>query len=318
MARMISGVKVEWYDAHIDHPGQGGYGSDEQLSDLRLLDGGVRVFFCEEEGRPPATVQDHLRAVDLLRGPIAATTPMAWIWGSRKNFCVEGMEGVHDIRGVIRMIAGLQARGVRAGIPLYHPGSSLGGCSKEPDEGLTRMGRMLVSQMMRQDWVVDIAHMSHASAWETLAMVGDTSSLAYSHGGIQHADITDPALTNGNIERCLSWELAQEVIRLGGLVALSPCRPFYNSMDDFLEHLIGLAESSVGPEGDSGWGYVGIGTDYGGIFDHWRLPGCHTIGNTFAQVQAGLLRSGVHPRDIALAMGQNVKIIYSRHLHPVR
>lgn len=100
--------------------------------------------------------------------------------------------------------------------------------------------------------------------------------------------------------------LAREIIQLGGIVCLSPAKPFYERLDGpFIEHLVELGEASE-------WLQVGIGTDYGGILDEWRLPGCHTVADCFKTLIRSLLAHGLEEWQIRRVVGENAQRFFMK------
>ncbi len=287
---------IHFADAHVDWPGQGGWGSSRQLEGLQLLHGAVRVFFCE-----PTTAgnqgfhvswRDHLAEIQKLRDAamnhahannIAITT----------TWCVEGLESIHTIAEAKEFL-GILSRdfGVTAVIPIYHPGNPLGGCSKESGIGLTELGADVIRMMFAMDIVVDFAHMSHQSMCDVLVLAdtwareheGEYPRICYSHGGIVHDQLTDPLIVNSNSERCITAELAQKIINRKGIVCLSGSRPFYPNIGLFIKHI----ESLVYPDNGNNL-RVGIGMDYGGILDEWRFDGCATIAEAHQTIGRALI-----------------------------
>lgn len=293
---------IRFFDAHLDQfgPQSGGWGSAEQLGDMDMLSGALRVYFCERDGQAPQTVEDHLqeaRQIDKLMRPYM---PRRWKQGAAYRLHVEGLESARTNEDVDRLVIAFSQLGVRGFTPIYHKDNPLGGCSKESSVGLTELGRHAIERhtwLGAESWV-DLAHMSHASMAETLGM--QHVRICYTHGAIQHKQITDAVLTNGNLERCLNMELAKRIIAREGIICLSPARPFYPGLDGpFFDHLVELGEESA-------WRGVGIGTDYGGILDEWRFAECATVGRCFETVTEFLLQRNLHEAKVTAVVGRNV------------
>lgn len=297
-------VNESGFDAHLDQFGDqsGGWGSEEQLGEMWVLSGALRVLFCERNGVAPTTLQDHLWEADRIRTVHHPSyMPSQWRLGREYWLHVEGLECISDQVDVLKGLSTFHEWGVRGSNPIYHRDNPLGGCSKESGVGLTEFGRTFLQGMWALGWWIDLAHMSEQSISEVLAMMKRLGKLCYTHGGVRHSAISDPILTVGNIERSISMEQALVVVQSGGLVCISPCRPFYNGLDNtFLEHIRTLGEASD-------WNGVGIGTDYGGILDSWRFDGCLTVADCFRAVTTFLLDSGLTEQQVRRVIGLNAR-----------
>jgi microsomal dipeptidase-like Zn-dependent dipeptidase len=311
---------VHFADAHIDWPGQGGWGSSQQLEGLRILRGAVRVFFCEPQDVDGSRAfhtnwRVHLAEICKLRDA-AATHARANSIAIATTWCVEGFESVHTTAEAKEFLDILSRDfGVTAVIPIYHPGNPLGGCSKESGVGLTALGTEVIRMMFAMDIAVDFAHMSHKSMRDVLVLAdiwareheGEYPRICYSHGGIAHNQLTDPLIMDGNSERCINPKLAQEIINRKGIVCLSGSRPFYPDLALFIEHV----ESLVHENSDNHL-HVGIGMDYGGILDEWRFDGCTTIAEAHQTIAQALINQlGTEEADVIRQIcGTNVLRFY--------
>lgn len=299
----MSTTTFRFFDAHLDQFGRqsGGWGSAEQLSGMDQLVGALRVFFCERDGEYPRSPQEHLEIVQLIRQELM---PPAWQLGHQFRYHIEGLESVRTSSEAVNTVAILTALGVRSSNPIYHAGNPLGGCSKEPGQGLTELGRVLLRCMLDNGWKIDLAHMSDRSMGEVIELACSTNMghrICYTHGGIQHPGITHPLLRGGNIERCLTLDRAYDIVNVGGLVCLSPAHPFYQGLAGaFTQHVHMLGDFSK-------WCSVGIGTDYGGILDEWRFPGCANVAQCFEAVAAHLSASGFSDKQVTAVVGVNAE-----------
>lgn len=301
-----------FFDAHLDQfgPQSGGWGSPEQLEGMERLGGALRVFFCEREASAPNTPDIHLaEAVNIRDNLMPPHMPARWEREVHFRYHVEGMESGRDLPEYEELIDTFASWGVNGSNPIYHRNNPLGGCSKESGVGLTTLGRQVLANMRWRSWWLDLAHMSQRSAQQVLELwdqQGCVQRLCYTHGGIRHTEIADPVLTNGNLERSLDLDQARELVRSGGLVCLSPAKPFYNRLEGpFLEHIKLLGEAS-------NWDGLGIGTDYGGILDEWRLPGCRTVADCFQTVTDFLLSNGLTEVQVSNVVGLNAQRFFMR------
>lgn len=309
----ISGIDQSFlcYDAHLDQfgPQSGGFGSAEQLAGLHLLGGAIRSIFCERDDEPPISASDHLLEAHRIREELMPShMPFGWHGESRVYYHLEGFESVRSQQNAHWLISELaNAIGVRGFTPIYHRNNPLGGCGKESGKGLTKFGRYVLSYAWSQhNWWVDVAHMSDVSICDTLSLREEidnhiwTPRLAYTHGGIRNIEICDPVIVGGNEERCLGMNRALEIVKAGGLVCLSPVRPFYQRLHGpFVNDIRMLGQASD-------WRLVGIGTDYGGVHDKWRFPRCETVAKLFEAVIVALLKEGLEEWQVRRVVGENV------------
>lgn len=293
-------VSAHAFDAHLDYPGQGGWGSEEQLIGADKLSGALRVFFCEDaSGNAPSTLDEHLREIERLDPLLAQNAP-----GRVDPRHIEGCESVHSEADIYRLIEAAKQRGVISIGPIYHRDNPFGGCSKESGKGLTQLGRRFLSAAAFQKLHIDLAHMSDKSMDQVFSVAWVyPEGYGYTHGGVWHDGVTHPLIADGNRERCLSRERALSIISRGGFVGLSPCKPFYDDPSTFFDHVLQFATMCD-------WKKVGVGTDYGGILDEWRWPQCETVFDLFCFVAEGLRLRGISEEIIANIIGDN----FRRHL----
>lgn len=292
-------VATHAFDAHLDFPGQGGWGSVEQLQKTHRIGGALRVYFCERDGKAPETVDEQMAEMRGLDPLLAIAAPSRQ--DPRHIEGCESVRGVDDLYNFFEQITNIDIKSVG---PIYHANNQLGGSSREPGVGLTDLGKKFVNLAWGKKMNIDLAHMSHQSMQDVFRMASfSPSPIYYTHGGVQHDGITHSLLLNGNMERSLSPELAEVLVSKGRFIGLSPCVPFYNTPETFFEHMMWLGEESC-------WEHVGIGTDYGGILDQWRWPGCETVFDLFCFVTHELLKRGLTEQQVAGIIGDN----FRRHL----
>lgn len=298
--------RFAFFDAHLDQfgPQSGGWGSAEQLEGMDRLGGALRVLFCEREGQYPEEVETHLSECRVIIDDLyPQQMPRHWVVPTNYKLHVEGLESPTTEAEVDFVLSALATYDVFGATPIYHTGNPLGGCSKESGIGLTDLGHYMLKRMVERGWWIDCAHMSHQSMWDTVQLMRPFPNrmVCYTHGGIQHSEVNHPLIVNGNMERMLTEKEASAIIFLGGIVCLSPARPFYERLQGpFIDHIQMLGELSA-------WTGVGIGTDYGGILDEWRLPGCRTVADTFESVANALLQAGLAEWQVRNVVGQNVQ-----------
>jgi microsomal dipeptidase-like Zn-dependent dipeptidase len=150
--------------------------------------------------------------------------------------------------------------------------------------GLTPLGRQVVRRMETLGMLVDVAHASHATIADVLAMA--TRPVVFSHGGVQATCKVNRNLTNDEI---------RGIARTGGLIGVgywsgAICSTNPQDVVRAIAHVRDLV----------GIDYVGLGSDF---------DGATTTGFDASQVVAvtqALLRFGFSETDIRKVMGGNV------------
>jgi membrane dipeptidase len=204
------------------------------------------------------------------------------------NPAVGGMlsiEGLQDIEGNIANLDVLHAAGFRmAGLAHFFDNDVAGSMHGVAKGGLTPLGREVVRRMEALGMVVDIAHASHATVAEVLAMA--TRPVVSSHGGVQ-------ATCKAN--RNLSDDEIKGVAKTGGVIGIGY---WYGAICSTSPHAVARAMTHV--RDLVGVDYVGLGSDF---------DGATTTGFDASQVAAvtqALLNGGFSEADIRKVMGGNV------------
>jgi membrane dipeptidase len=205
-----------------------------------------------------------------------------------RNSAVGGMlsiEGLHDIEGKIANLDVLYAAGFRmAGFSHFFDNDVAGSMHGVKKGGLTPLGRQVVRRMETLGMVVDVAHASHATIADVLAMAA--RPVVFSHGGVQATCKVNRNLTNDEI---------RGIARTGGLIGVgywsgAICSTKPHDVVRAIAHVRDLV----------GIDYVGLGSDF---------DGATTTGFDASQVVAvtqALLNIGFSETDIRKVMGGNV------------
>jgi membrane dipeptidase len=221
---------------------------------------------------------------------IAAPSDIDRLLADRQNgnAVVGGMlsvEGLHDIEGNIANLDVLYDAGFRmAGLAHFFDNDIAGSMHGRRKGGLTALGREVVRRMEKLGMVVDVAHASHATVADVLAMA--TRPVVSSHGGVQATCKVNRNLTDDEIKG---------IAKTGGVVGIgywqgAVCSTSPRDVARAIAHVRDL----VGIE------YVGLGSDF---------DGATTTGFDSSQVVAvtqALLNSGFSEADIRKVMGGNV------------
>jgi len=221
---------------------------------------------------------------------ITTSSDIDRLLADRKNGAsvVGGMlsiEGLHDIEGKIENLDVLYAAGFRmAGLAHFFDNDVAGSMHGVGKGGLTPLGRQAVHRMEALGMIVDLAHASHVTVAEVLAMA--TRPVVFSHGGVQATCKVNRNLTDDEI---------RGVAKTGGLIGIGYWAGAVCSTDPKdVARAIAYVRDLVGVD------HVGLGSDF---------DGSTTTGFDASQVIAvtqALLNIGFSEADIRKVMGGNV------------
>ncbi|HYE27927.1 MAG TPA: dipeptidase [Allosphingosinicella sp.] len=195
------------------------------------------------------------------------------------------IEGLQNLEGRLENLDRLHAAGFRmAGLAHFFDNEVAGSMHGLRKGGLTPLGRQVVRAMEAKGMIVDIAHSSHATVAEVLAMA--RRPVVSSHGGVQ---------ATCKVNRNLTDEEIRGVARTGGLIgigywdaALCDLRP--TAIAAAIAHvrdLVGIDHVALGSDFD---GAVTTGFDAAGL----------------AHVTQALIDRGFTDQEIAKVMGGNL------------
>lgn len=195
------------------------------------------------------------------------------------------IEGLQDLEGKFANLDTLYTAGFRmAGLAHFFDNDVAGSMHGEAKGGLTPLGRQVVRRMEAIGMVVDIAHSSHATIAEVLAMA--RRPVVASHGGVQATCKVNRNLTDAEI---------RGVARTGGVIGIgywdaAICSTKPEAVAAAITHIRDLV----------GVDHVGLGSDFDGAvttaFDASQI----------AAVTQALIDRGFSDADIAKVMGGNV------------
>jgi len=195
------------------------------------------------------------------------------------------IEGLQDIEGKIDNLDKLYAAGFRmAGLAHFFDNDIAGSMHGVKKGGLTPLGRAVVARMEKLGMVVDVAHASHQTVGEVIAMA--RRPIVSSHGGVQATCKVNRNLTDDEI---------RGIARTGGVIGIGywDAAICSNKPDDAAK-AIAYVRDLVGID------HVGLGSDFDGAV---------TTGFDASQVAAitqALLDRGFSDDDIRKVMGGNV------------
>ena len=195
------------------------------------------------------------------------------------------IEGLQDLEGKFANLEILYRAGFRmAGLAHFFDNDVAGSMHGQAKGGLTPLGRQIVRRMEAIGMVVDIAHSSHATIAEVLAMA--RRPIVASHGGVQATCKVNRNLTDDEI---------RGIARTGGVIGIgywdaAICSTKPEAAAAAIAHVRDLV----------GIDHVGLGSDFDGAvttgFDSSQI----------AAVTQALIDRGFSDADIAKVMGGNV------------
>ena len=195
-----------------------------------------------------------------------------------------GIEGAHALDDDLQNLDVLYDAGFRMMAPTHFFDTSFGGSAHGLVQGgLTAKGRALVPMMEKRGMILDLAHASHKTIADALALA--KRPVVVSHTGVR-ATCDNP--------RNLTDEELRGVARTGGVVGIgywetAVCGGDAPAIVRAISHAVVVA----------GIDHVGLGSDFDGAtttpFDATGL----------VQVTSSLLAAGFSPEDVRKVMGEN-------------
>lgn len=205
------------------------------------------------------------------------------------------VEGLQDLEGKLANLDVLYRAGFRmAGLAHFFDNEVAGSMHGEAKGGLTPLGRQVVRRMEALGMVIDVAHSSHATIAEVLAMA--QRPVVASHGGVQATCKVNRNLTDGEI---------RGIARTGGVIGIG----YWDAA--ICSTTPAAAAAAIAHVRDVvGIDHVGLGSDFDGAvttgFDASQL----------AAVTQALIDRGFSDTDIAKVMGGNVLRVLKAGIAP--
>ena len=205
------------------------------------------------------------------------------------------VEGLQNLEGKISNLDKLQAAGMRmAGLAHFFDNEVAGSMHGLRKGGLTPLGRQVVKELERRHILIDIAHASHQTVAEVLAMA--TRPVVSSHGGVQATCKVNRNLTDDEI---------RGIAKTGGVVGIG----YWDAAVCGTEPA--KAAAAIAHVRDvAGIDHVGLGSD----FDGATTTGFDT--SQLALITQALMDKGFSDQDIAKVMGGNVLRVLAQVLPP--
>jgi microsomal dipeptidase-like Zn-dependent dipeptidase len=215
--------------------------------------------------------------------------------GKKVTGALLSTEGMQDIEGKLANIDVLYDAGFRMmGLVHFFDNEVAGSMHGEKKGGLTPLGRDAVKAMEAKGIVIDLAHSSHQTFGEVMAMA--TRPVVISHGGVKATCDTN---------RNLSDDELRQLAANGGMIGIgywdaAVCAATPEATAKAILHVINVA----------GIDHVGLGSD----FDGATTTGFDTA--HIAAVTDALVKAGLSPADIAKVMGGNAVRLLSAGMTP--
>jgi microsomal dipeptidase-like Zn-dependent dipeptidase len=241
------------------------------------------LWHAEKLRRAEAASQGRLRIV---RRGIDVRRLLADRSAGRKvTGALLSVEGLQNLEGRLDNLDRLHAAGFRmAGLAHFFDNEVAGSMHGLKKGGLTPLGRQVVREMERRGMIVDIAHSSHATVAQVLAMA--KRPVVSSHGGVQ---------ATCKVNRNLTDEEIRAVARTGGLVGIG----YWDAaVCDLRPAAIAAAIAHV--RDLVGVDHVALGSDFDGAV----TTGFDTAG--LVNVTQALVDRGFTDEEIGKVMGGNV------------
>lgn len=215
--------------------------------------------------------------------------------GSNVVGAMLSIEGLQDLEGKIGNLDKLYAAGFRmAGLAHFFDNDVAGSMHGVKKGGLTPLGRAVVARMERLGMVVDVAHSSHQTIAEVIAMA--RRPIVSSHGGVQATCKVNRNLTDDEI---------RGIAKTGGVIGIGywDAAICSNNPGD-VARAIAHVRDLVGID------HVGLGSDFDGA-----VTTGFDAGQVVVITQA-LLDRGFSDDDIRRIMGGNVIRVLTAGMAP--
>ncbi|MGK6354491.1 dipeptidase [Sphingomonas sp. DT-207] len=234
----------------------------------------------------------------VIRTPAVLDTLLAERTAGRKTVgSMLSIEGLQNLEGKLENLDRLHAAGFRmAGLAHFFDNEVAGSMHGVKKGGLTPLGRQVVQRMEALGMIVDVAHSSHQSVAEVLAMA--RRPVVSSHGGVQATCKVNRNLTDDEI---------RGIARTGGLIGIGYWdAAICSTAPAEIARAIAHVRDLVGVD------HVGLGSDFDGAvttgFDTSQL----------VAVTQALVDRGFTPDEIRKVMGGNLLRLLRAGIAPAR
>ncbi|GAC1339041.1 MAG: membrane dipeptidase [Myxococcales bacterium] len=195
-----------------------------------------------------------------------------------------GCEGAQPLEGDLDKLDALYAAGIRMMAPTHFTDTAVGSSAHGMlGAGLTPLGRRWVARMEAKHMLIDLAHASHGTIRDVLALA--TRPVVVSHTGVRATCDNDRNLTDGEL---------RAIAATGGVIGIAY---FANAVCDASPR--GIARAIRHAASVAGVDHVALGSDFDGAV---RTPFDAT---GIVQLVDPLLAEGFSEPEIARILGGN-------------
>lgn len=215
--------------------------------------------------------------------------------GRLRTMGMLSIEGLHDMEGKFENLDVLFRAGFRmGGLAHFFDNELAGSMHGEQKGGLTPFGRKVVAAMEDKGMIVDVAHASHATIADVLAIA--RKPVVFSHGGVKGTCNTNRNLTDDEI---------RGIARTGGVIGIGLW-----DVASCSDKPVGAAKAMKYVRDLVGIQAVALGTDFdGAVAEPLDVSGLDAL------TQA-LLDQGFTPDQVRAAMGGNALRVLRADLPP--
>ena len=204
-----------------------------------------------------------------------------------------GMEGAHPLEGKMENLDRLYDEGYRLiGLQHFFDNELGGSLHGESNMGLTEFGKQVVKAATDKNMIIDVAHSSHQTVKDVLAMAD--RPIVLSHTGIHK---------NCNSKRNIPGKLMQDITNMGGVIGIGYWADVV--CDNTPKGIVKAIKAGVELLGIN---HVSLGSDYDGTiesqFDTSEL----------AALTHEMLKQGFSHDDIKKVMGDNMVRVMKANL----
>lgn len=140
-------------------------------------------------------------------------------------------------------------------------------------EGLSPLGKEVSQHLLKRGVIIDLAHSNPAVRKDILDVAEDNGKgrlVSYTHGSLIEDMKKDPSFSGLAETRGLTRQELMRMSKMGSSVGVGVTRPFFKDVDATVERINETCQLDNGPE------MLGLGTDFGGVFDDLKFKEIQT------------------------------------------
>jgi microsomal dipeptidase-like Zn-dependent dipeptidase len=200
-----------------------------------------------------------------------------------------------DIITDLGVVDELYERGVRSVGPMYNQDNQIGGgAGGDKNRGLTSLGVKIIDRLVEKGMIIDTSHANRKTAQDILDRVRNYEKVAATHTAF------------GEKERFITPELLKEIAVRGGVAGLTPAKPFFPTLKDYIEGIKKASDITGSTKN------LGVGTDFGGLDAHHLYEELGEIGKLSVIAEKLSEEGSFSDEDIANIMYGNIERIVKK------